>query len=199
MQQAAVERLINPSLFDLWTGNFYAGLSLASGNDDTSNFSLGTSAARVTPRDKITLYAASIYGREKTSGITHATASAIRAGVRYDRNLNKKWFAYGFTDFEHDDFQALNLRIVPGGGIGYHAINSERTILYIYGGAAWNKEFYRGDNDRSSAEAQAGEDLIYKLNPRTTLKERFVIFPNLTDAGQYRIKFDGGLTTTSQF
>lgn len=195
-EQAALDRLINPGLFDLWTGNFNAGLGLSTGNSDTFSFSLGLIASRTTPRDKMSLYAASIYGRDSTSGFSRTTASAVRAGGRYDRNLNKKWFAYGFLDLEHDDFQALNLRIVPGGGFGYHAIRSERTELDIYGGGAWNKEFYRGDlNDRSSAEGQLGEDLLYRLGPRATLKQRFVIFPNLSEFGDYRINFDAGLTT----
>ena len=195
-EQAALDRLNSPGLFELWTGNFTAGLSLAKGNAETTNFALGLSGARTTTRDKITLYAASIYGRDSTSGFSRTTASAIRAGGRYDRNINEKWFAYGFTDIEHDDFQALNLRIVPGGGLGYHAIRSERAELDLYGGAAWNKEFYRGDlNDRRSAEAQLGQDLIFRLSPRATLKERLVFFPNLSNPGDYRINFDAGLST----
>ena len=196
-EQAEIERLIDPGLFEAWTGNFNAGLSLATGNAETFGFTLGVAASRTTPRDKTSVYAASIYGRDSTSGFSRTTASAIRAGARYDRNINRKWFAYGFTDFEHDDAQALNLRIVPGGGLGYRAIRSERTELDIYGGAAWNKEFYRGDfNDRSSAEAQVGQDLIFRLSPRATFKERFVLFPNLSDAGEYRMNFDAGLNTS---
>ncbi|MFL6230657.1 MAG: YdiY family protein [Pyrinomonadaceae bacterium] len=193
---AALDRLNDPGLFELWTGNMTAGLSLAKGNAETTNFALGASAARTTRRDKTTLYAASIYGRDSSSGFSRTTASAMRAGARYERNINRKWFGYGFTDLEHDDFQALNLRVVPGAGLGYRAIRSERTQLDLYGGAAWNKEFYRGDfNDRSSLEAQVGEDLIHRLSPRTTLKERLVFFPNLTDTGEYRINFDTGLAT----
>ena len=195
-EQSALDRLVDPGLFELWTGNFTAGLSLASGNAETLNFGLGLAASRTTPRDKITLYAASIYGRDSTDGFSRTTASAIRVGGRYDRNINRKWFAYGFTDLDHDDFQSLNLRMVLGGGLGYRAIRSERTMLDLYGGAAWNKEFYRGDfNDRSSAEAQFGQDLSYRLSSRASLKERFVIFPNLSDTGEYRINFDAGLVT----
>lgn len=196
-EQAEVERLIDPGLFELWTGNFNAGLSLATGNAETFAFTTGFAAARTTPRDKTTVYAASIYGRDSTSGFSRTTASAIRAGGRYDRNISAKWFAYAFTDFEHDDAQALNLRVVPGGGLGYHAIRSERTELDIYGGAAWNKEFFRGDfNDRSSAEGQVGQDLVFRLSPRATFKERFVLFPNLSDMGEYRLNFDAGLNTS---
>ena len=80
--------------------------------------------------------------------------------------------------------------------MGYRAIRSERTELDLYGGAAWNKECYRGGfNDRSSAEAQFGQNLVYRLGSRATLKERGVIFPNLSDAENYRINFDAGLNT----
>jgi hypothetical protein len=79
-EQAEIERLIDPGLFEAWTGNFNAGLSLATGNAETFGFTLGVAASRTTPRDKTSVYAASIYGRDSTSGFSRTTASVIRAG-----------------------------------------------------------------------------------------------------------------------
>ena len=92
--------------------------------------------------------------------------------------------------------QDLNLRLVLGGGLGYHAIRSERVEFDILGGADWNKEYFDGvDNDRSSAELQVGQTLSWRLGSRTALKEQFFVFPNLSEGGEYRLNFDTTLAT----
>jgi putative salt-induced outer membrane protein YdiY len=150
--------------------------------------------ARETLRDKTSIYAASVYNRESTSGISRTTANTFRFGARYDRDINRRWFGYGLTDFEHNGLQDLNLRWVLGGGIGYHAIRSERTKLDLLGGLDVSREFFDGnDNDRTSLEAQLGQTLSHQLTPRLALKEQLYIFPNLSEGGEYRINFDTSL------
>ena len=70
-----------------------------------------------------------IYNREKTAGISRTVANTTRLGGRNDRDFNRKLFGYGFTDLERNGQQQLNLRVVLGGGLGYHAIRSETTKL----------------------------------------------------------------------
>jgi len=49
---------------------------------------------------------------------------------------------------------------------------------------------------RSQAdEVFIGEDLALKLSDRVLLKERFQLFPNVTETGEYRHTFDSSLTT----
>ena len=55
------------------------------------------------------------------------TASAKRGGLAYNLNLNKHWFAFGAVDLENDQFQDLDLRFSPAGGVGAHLIKSDRT------------------------------------------------------------------------
>ena len=151
--------------------------------------------ARETLRDKTTLYSASILNREKTNGISHTTANTFRFGARYDRNINRKLFGYGFTDLEHNGLQQLNLRLVLGGGLGYHAIKNERTKLDLLGGLDMNREYFDGlNNDRTSLEAQLGQTLSRQFSPRVGLKEQLFFFPNLSQGG-YRINFDTALVT----
>ena len=75
------------------------------------------------------------------------------------------------------------------------SIRTERAELDVFGGIAWNKEFFELGEDRSSAEGLVGQSLVWKLGPRTALKEQFVVFPNLSDGGEYRLNFDATLTT----
>jgi putative salt-induced outer membrane protein YdiY len=187
---------LNPGWLEQWTGGADFGVALTRGNSDTTNLALGLALARETHHDKTSVYAASIYNRDNTSGVSRTVANTIRFGVRYDHDLNRDWFGYGFTDLERNGLQSLNLRWVLGGGVGYHAIRNERTQLDLLGGLAMNREYFKGpDNDRTSAEVQVGQTLSHRFNSRMSLKEQLFIFPNLTEGGEYRINFDTSLVT----
>ncbi len=195
--QAELARLRNPGLMDLWAGSADFGLALAGGNAKTSTFTMGIGAARVTPRDKISIYAAALRASNSTSGTKLTTANAARGGVRYDVNLSGRWFAFGSADFDFDEFQLIDFRSVFGGGGGYHAIKNERTVLDLFAGGAYNKTYFGADqkNNRAafntnSAEVLFGEELAYKLSGRTSLTQRAVLFPNLSQTGEYRFNFD---------
>jgi len=193
-EQLRYERSLNPGWLEQWTGGADFGVAYTSGNSETTNLALGLGLTRTTLRDKTSAYAAAIYNRDKTGGETRTIANTIRGGLRYERNINKKWFGYGFGDLEHNGLQDLKLRLVLGGGLGYHLIRTERTEVDLLGGMAFNREFFDGpDNDRSSAEAQLGQTLVHRLNSRIGLKEQLFIFPNLSRGGEYRINFDTSL------
>jgi putative salt-induced outer membrane protein YdiY len=195
-EYTAYQDSLDPGWMEGWSGGADVGLALTSGNSDTTNIAIGLAATRRTSNDKTSIYAASIYNRDSTSGESRTVANTVRGGIRYDRDLNRKFFGYVFTDLEHNGLQDLTLRFVLGGGLGYHAIRNERTELDLLGGAAWNREFFKGDlNDRNSAEAQLGQTLSHRFSPRVSLKEQFYIFPNLSEGGEYRVNFDASLIT----
>lgn len=194
--QAEIERLRNPGLLDLWSGFLDTGLATTRGNSKTSAFNLGANAARTTQRDKIGVYFTSLRASNSTTGTSVTTANAIRGGLRYDVNISKKSFAFGFTDLEFDEFQKLDLRFVTGGGLGYHAINTPKTVLDLFSGGALNKEFFSTGLKRNSGEILFGEELAHKLSSITSLRQRLVIYPNVSDLGSYRINFDASAVTT---
>ena len=195
-EQMIYEKTLNPGLLEQWTGGADFGVALTKGNSDTTNLALGLALTRETLHDKTNIYAASIYNRDNTGGVSRTIASTIRLGVRYDRDFYKRWFGYGFTDLERNGLQDLNLRLVLGGGVGYHAIRNARTQLDLLGGLAMNREYFKGfDNDRTSAEAQIGQTLSHQINSRMSIKEQLFFFPNLSDGGEYRVNFDTSLVT----
>ena len=195
-EQKVYESTLNPGWLEQWTGGADLGIALTRGNSNTTNMALGLAMARETTRDKTSVYAAGVYNREKTAGVSRTVANTVRLGGRYDRDINRKWFGYGFTDLERNGQQSLNLRWVLGGGIGYHAIRNEGTRLDLLGGLAMNREYFDGsDNDRTSLEAQVGQTLDHQFNSRVSWKEQLFIFPNLSEGGEYRINFDTSLVT----
>jgi putative salt-induced outer membrane protein len=199
---AEIDRLRNPRLSDFWSGLLDAGLSDTSGNSSTINFTLAAKAARVTDNDKISVYATSVYSKEDNTSPSQTTAKNIEGGIRGDINVSPKLFVFGFTDFQYDAFQHLDLRNVLGGGLGYHVVKTKSTQFDVFGGGDFNQEYYAAYLDnatatiipsltRKSAEINGGESLNSKIfNGRTSVTEAFSLFPNVSDTGDFRFTLD---------
>jgi hypothetical protein len=198
-EQAAYERLLNPRWRDIWVINGSIGIAGTSGNAKTSTFTTPINATRVTNNDKTTAYFNFIRASALVNGVSAATAQAVRGGWGYSRNLSPRLFASVFNDYEYDRFQNLDLRIVAGSGLGYHAWKGERGRLDFVGGAAWNRESFDPARPalpftRNSAEAYWGNDFSYKLSARMSLNQSYRMFNNLTNTGEFRQNADLGVT-----
>jgi hypothetical protein len=184
-----------PGVLDLWAGFVDLGYATARGNARTANFTLGMNAARATARDKISTYFTSLFASNATTGVSVTAANAIRSGARYERNIRTRTHAFAFQDFEIDEFQKLDLRVVSGGGFGVKVIDSPQTQWSAFSGASLNKEYFFNSGRRTSGETLFGEELAHKVNAILQIKERFVIYPNLTSTGDYRVQFDASAVT----
>jgi putative salt-induced outer membrane protein len=193
---AEIDRLRNPHLTDFWSGMLDTGLSVTRGNSATLAYNLSAKAVRVTSRDKISVYSTAVYASDDTTRPSRTTAHAIRGGIRGDLNVSERLFVFGFTDFEYDQFQDLDLRNVLGGGLGYHVIKTKNTTFDVFGGGDYEQEYFSASPafptglTRKTGEVVLGEELDAKLNGRTTLSEKFSLFPNVSDTGNYRFQFD---------
>ena len=194
-EQTESERYLHPRLIDLWAGTLDLGYSLARGNAKTENFTLNSNAARVTSRDKISVYYTQIFASTDTSGVNLTTANAKRGGIAYNLDVRPRWFVFGLVDLENDEFQNLDLRFAPAGGIGYHIVKSETTQFDAMVGASLNREFFTSGLNRTSGEILLGEELNHKFNTITSLHERLAFFPNVSDSGNYRMNFDMTVAT----
>ena len=192
---AELDRLKHPHLTDYWGGFLDAGLSTTRGNSDTLSFVLGAKAVRAAPGDKVTVYGNSIFAKSSATGPSLTTAHSINGGIRVDVNLKPRLFAFGFTDFEYDQFQKLNLRNVLGGGLGFHVLKTQRTVFDAFGGGSYDQAYYSTGVNIKGAEIVVGEDFSYQMSNRTALSENLQFFPNVSHSGQYRTTFDTTLTT----
>lgn len=199
-EQRTWERLRHPGFTQLWVGNATLGFAGTKGNAETSTFTLGLNAARITRADKTTLYFNAIRASALFDRVEQTTAQAVRGGWGYSRNLGSRLFVNGFNDYEYDRFQNLDLRFVLGGGLGFSVWKGERGRLDLLGGGAYNRESFGATSTapsftRDSGEAYAGDDFTYKLNSVTSVFQNLRFFPNLTQTGDYRANFDAGATT----
>jgi len=157
---------------------------------------VGASANRVTSRDKISVAYTSLFASSNASGRNITTADAKRGSIGYDLNLNANWFAFGSVDLESDKFQNLDLRFSPAGGLGGHLIKAENTLLDLRIGMSANREFFSNGLNRTSGEILIGQEYVRKFSKTFSWNEKLVMYPNVTDGGNYRMNFDTSVIST---
>lgn len=210
-EQTEHERLQHPRLWDYWSGLFDLGLSITEGNSSTSALSIAGKAARVVPKNKLSLYYTQVYAKDSKESPALTTANSIHAGIRDEFNLKPRVYVFAFTDFDSDALQNLDLRNVLGAGLGYHVVKTAKTQFDVFGGGSFDQEYFSSyvttnpapppaditvpSQSRHSAEIVAGESLSTKLGPRTTVSEQLSFFPNLSSTGDYRVTFDANAAT----
>ena len=209
-EQTAYDKSLHPGLRHGWNGGLNVGFSVARGNSETENLALAFNATHPTLNDKITLYASAI---DTTNNLAtpSTVANLTQGGLRYDRNVNKKLFAFGAADFMSNALQDLDLRQVYTGGFGFHAIASDKTTLNFLGGINYTHETYSNGAENLPATVPPtfvsygktnkfaaltlGEELNQKLGKSTIVTQNLGFFPDLQQTGEYRMTFNLGTVT----
>ena len=200
--QAAYEKSLHPGMLEGWTGGGNFGLALARGNSETTNLALGFDAVRKTTNDSWVINAVSIYSTDQKLNAT--TANSFQGSIRYDRNLSKRLFAYGVFAGGYDELQDLNYRVMPGAGLGFHAIMTEKTMLDLLVGLGYTRESYTTGLTRNLATLTLGDEFAYKLGSRTIITQNLYYLPSLnattelpslTSTHVYRINGSFGIAT----
>jgi putative salt-induced outer membrane protein YdiY len=194
-EQHAFERLEHPRILELWSGNFDFGLALANGNARSESLTTAFTAGRRTRTGNLALYFNQIYSTARVERVNSTIASAVRGGWKYNRNVSPRMFLTGFNDYEHDRFQNLDIRFVAGGGAGVRALKTENAQLDFDAGIDYQRENFLDGLHRNSAEANFGDNLVYKVLKGTSLTQAMRVFTNLSDTGAYRMNFDLGTST----
>jgi putative salt-induced outer membrane protein YdiY len=210
--QLAYEKALHPNLLHGWNGGANVGFSLTRGNSQTENLSLAFTAARATKNDKLSLYTNAVYGTNQLA-TPSTTANTETGGIRYDRNINPKMFAFVGIDAMSNALQYLDLRAVYTGGLGYHAIKTPGTTLDFLAGLNFTHETYSNGAPiitipptvpitytsygvtNKFAALTLGEELTHKLGKTTLVNQKLYFYPDLTQTGNYRGTFDLGLVT----
>jgi putative salt-induced outer membrane protein YdiY len=178
-----------------WRGSLSAGVSLASGNTESSNGNIGANAAKATEDDKLQFYLTALYGTQTDANdVDTETAKLARTGVKYDHDLTVKTFSFTSLDLETDKLQKLDLRSVLGVGVGYHIVKTQETTFDVFSGLTYNREQF-DDVSRYSTELLLGEETSHKISEATSFKQRLALYPNLRESDEYRAQLDASLNT----
>jgi putative salt-induced outer membrane protein YdiY len=186
------ERVLHPGLNDFWSGFVSLGIAGSSGNSKTSSIGTAAAASRQAGKNKMGLYFNQVYASQSNVAPFGATANRISGGYRIDRDVNPRMFVFGTTDFDYDKFLDLDLRSVLGGGLGYHIWKSDRGFWDFNAGAVHNREKFGTGLVRNSGEVLLGEESSHKLLKTVKFYQKAILYPNLSQRGEYRMNFDAG-------
>lgn len=203
-EETAYQKSLHPGWREGWNGGVNLGFAITRGNSATKNLNIAFTAARKGFKDKLNLYANSIYATNDLSTATpHTTANTVGGGTRYDRDLNSRLFGFVNADFFYDELQTLDLRSIFGGGGGWHALKAEATTLDFLFGANYTHESYSQPFDpatpdkktRSLAAATLGDEFMHKIGHSTVITQNLFFYPDLTNTGEYRGTFNFSTVT----
>jgi len=166
------------------------GYAQARGNAQTNTINSAARVLRTTSRDSINAYFLSLFSKNQNNGQSVLAANSIRGGIKYDLNLTPRMYTFASSDLEFDEFQRLDLRFVPAGGLGFHWVKNKNTIWDLFGGGSLNREFFNNGLNRTSGEILAGNELAHKFAGMFTLSEKLVFYNNITSSGNYRMNAD---------
>ena len=208
-EQQAYDKSLHPGLLHGWNGGANVGFSIARGNSQTENLALALNAIHPTLDDKITIYA-SFLNTKNDLATPSDVASLEQGGLRYDRNLKPRVFAFAGADFMANALQFLDLRAVYTAGFGFHAIQSDATTLNFLGGVNYTHETYSngpvvagsvppvftsyGKTNKFVA-LTLGEELTHKIGKGSVITQNVYFYPDLQDTSQYRATFNFGTVT----
>ncbi len=116
----------------------------------------------------------------------------LRAQV--NRYFENRWFAAFIGQGEKSANQGLDLRALLGGGLGRKLLQTNRSNIVAVAGAAFSREKYEDSEDYSSnAElvASIGLETFRFDSPELDLGASFVVLPNLSTKGRYRLQANG--------
>lgn len=160
------------------------------GNTDTDNFYFDGEFVARTEKNRYKV--GGELKKEKADGIT--TSQNWLAHGNYNYFLNKKWYLYADTLFEHDEFKDLDLRSTLGAGVGYQFFETPLLNFSVSSGLSWVDENFdvAQDNDYPAGQWSVNYDQ-YFFDKFVQLFHSQSGYVSLEDANAWFIKTRTGL------
>jgi len=165
-----------------WKFALSLGLS-GSKNDETSNWDLRTAAEakRESESDRTTITAEYFY---KTSDGTETDNNILVKGLEEFLFKETRWELFVQGTYQNDNFQSWEQRAGAYAGPGYRLIEGEPLSLKVRGGAGASYEF---PTETWTPEAFVADDLVWKIDDRSSIKQGAEIYPDLEEMGEFRL------------
>ncbi len=188
---------INPEK-PTWHGKITAGAILARGNTHSETANAGAQASLRRENDRISLAAGYLFARQRdtATGEDDTTEDRWFLSGKYDYFLSEKLYLYANAMYEKDRIANLDMRVTPGGGVGYQWIERDDFNFNTEAGLNWVHEEY---SDPSETRDHMAIRLAYHLDK--TLWESVKAFHNVTflpsteRSDIYLVYADAGLET----
>jgi putative salt-induced outer membrane protein YdiY len=151
------------------TGSLGAGLSVTTGNSDTSAFNLGFNLT-YDPKTHNLFKAEAFYLRSVTDGVV--AVDKATASLRYEYRISDRVYAFGQVGYLRDQNKNVTYLIAPMAGGGYYIVKEKTLELSIDGsvGGAFEKD--SGFDTTSSGAFAVGEAFTWRFSPSATLTQK---------------------------
>lgn len=175
------------------TGSLGAGLSITSGNSDTSSFNLAFGLT-YDPKTHSLFKADALYLRSTTDG--EATADKATARLRYEYKFTDRFYAFGQIAYLRDQFKNITYLVAPMAGAGYYVVKQKAIELSLDGsiGGAFEKD--SGYDATSSGAFAVGEAFTWKISPMATFTQKASGLWKMDDVSDSFLHFELGLAAT---
>lgn len=177
---------LRESMTPKWGASFEAGLLYREGNKELFRASGRGELRRKTAKDLLRFYLSAAYSEEDKQ----RNESEVIGGAYYEYLLTERWFAYGTTEFEYDEFENLDLRASFAVGAGYYWIKREEHELKTRAGIGFLHESYRDGVTNNTAQAELGLDYRYDIKPWLRFTHSTTYYPTFEELRDYRIVSD---------
>jgi putative salt-induced outer membrane protein YdiY len=158
----------DPAAPKIWTVQASAGLTLTSGNTDTSTINAAYDLT-YDPETRNRIKSDGLFLRGKTEDVL--SAHRLTLNVRDELEVRPRVFVFGQNQYLRDEFKNIDYLVAPGVGVGVKVFDDAATKLDVDGGlgGAWEKN--PGAGVRSSGAVTAGQRLTQTLTSTTTLTQ----------------------------
>ena len=177
------------SLLRALTGAADIGYSLARGNQNQMQSSLGARASYGSARHKFSARLDSIFSKQDDA----RSQSRHALNARLDRFMNERLFAYGLAGLERNERRRLDLRSRIGAGIGWRLNKSDSTSFALLGGMAYVHERFRHEANRGAGESFLGFEWDAEPFKDVEVVTQLTFHPDVLDAHNLRMELDSEL------
>jgi putative salt-induced outer membrane protein YdiY len=178
-----------------WTGSVVAGALLTRGNSDSDNFNLSFNAIRRTEDDRFTLGAGYYFGRQEdpTTGDDSTSVDNWFAQGKYDYFVSEKMYYYGNLRIERDRIAGLDLRVIPGVGVGYQWVEGPAFNFSTEVGLSYVYENYDEGGSDDHLAARLAYHVDKAINDKVAVFHNLEYLPSLERLDDYNIIADAGV------
>ena len=169
-----------------WTATLEAGLFYTDGNSEIFRASARAEAQRTTVKDLLKFYVSGEYSEEDKERSAHE----IKGGAYYEYLFTERWFAYGRSDLEYDEFENLDLRFSTAVGAGYYWLKKPEHELKTRAGIGYLHETYMDGLTTNAAQAEVGLDYRIDITPWMRFTNTSTWYPTFEALRDYRLVSD---------
>lgn len=171
---------------DPWSGRLAFGLAGSSGNSESRSINTRAEALRATNGDRLSLSLRMF--RQRDDG--EKTEDETVAKARLERDFTERFFLFGETEVENDEFEDIDLRFRATFGPGYFFIREKSHTLKGRFGLGYEHESYVSGGSESSAVATLSYDYMIELAEWFRFTHDLTLISRIDDAPSENYRVD---------